>query len=160
MRKRFYLHLVLIVLVLGAMVATGLLARGQATQLAYLPIVATDKPSITLLVDGDTTMVTAYVLPGMSRIIVTYIDRANGNRLHITEDIGTQLVEIPMPAEFAPQPSNNPSFVTPGNKQANGTTVATGGILHIYVTSRDENDPTGPFKLKRLDMPIPPQSTP
>jgi hypothetical protein len=156
MSRRLATHLLVITVVLAAMVLTGLLARSQSTQLAYLPIVATSRPTVIVLIDADTTMVSAYVLPGTQRIIVTYIDRANGNRAHITEDIGTRVVEIPVPPEFATlQSSNQPAFVVPGDKQANSVVVATNGILHIYVTSRDEGDPTGPFKLKRLDMPLP-----
>jgi hypothetical protein len=154
-------HRLVLIVLLAMLCALGLgAASGQPTaRRAYLPIVATDTPSITLLVDGDTTMVTAYVLPGTSRIIVTYIDRANGNRLHVTEDMGTALVEIPLPPEFAapaaPADSQHPGFVAPGDKQANGATVAIGGMLKIYVTTRDTGDPTGPFKLKRFDMPVP-----
>jgi len=158
MSKRWIGHIVLITIVLGAMIVTGLLARGETTQSTYLPFVATNRPSVTVLIDHDTTMVTAYVLPGTQRILVGYIDRKYGNLFHVTEDMGSNLVEIPMTqAQFA---ALQPAFVVPGDKQANGSFAVTGNILHVYVCTRDVDDPTGPFKLKRLDMLIPPQPQP
>lgn len=137
-------------------------ASGQAEQRSYLPLVATDISSITVLVATDTTMVTCYAIPNTTRIIVTYIDRLHGNRLHVTEDMGDLLVELDMPPGLGglTADSTAPAFVVPGDKQANGCIVVVGNTMKLYVTTRDENDPTGPFKLKRWDTPIPPPPNP
>ena len=152
MRAKYLVAALLIAL--GFNLGIGLAALAPK---AYLPVVANGQAKVTetTLINTDTTMVTAYVLPSTTRIIVTYIDRANGNVLHVAEDKGTRLVELSLPPAFTGNaPSVDPQFVYPGPKQANGATVATNGVLHVYACTRDVNDPTGPFKLKRLDVPL------
>ena len=118
----------------------------------YLPFVAQDGATLTTLVETDCGFVSAVVVPGTTRRIVGWIDRVHGNVLKIGEDVGDRLVDIddPMLKQFI-----SPAFTFPGPKQGTASLVIAGGILHVYATSRDEGDDTGPFKLRRLDMPVP-----
>jgi hypothetical protein len=135
---------------------------------AYLPIVANktnaQATSFTTLIDHDTTFVNAANIPGTCRVIVTYIDRANGNRLHVTEDMFNRLVEISMTVEMrlaigADYLDPQPQFEYPGPKHASGFPIIVCNELWVYANARDVGDLTGPFKLKRLTMPIPPKPT-
>lgn len=156
MRRNYIIPLLLVAL--GFNIGIALAAFAPR---AYLPFVATGavETKITTLVTDDTSFVTAEVIPNTCRVIVSYINRSDGNRLHVTEDIGTSLREIPLPPgitglSLTPQ-RTNPQFQIPGPKQAFGDTVFACGVMKEYVTSRDPGDETGPFRLKRIDMPIP-----
>ena len=115
----------------------------------FLPLVQTNATTVVTLVDYDTTLAMAANVPGTCRVFVTYVDRAHGNLVHVTEDVGDRLVEVqaPMLADSAQ------GFVPPGNKHASGFPIVVCGRLRIYLNGRDEGDIDGPFK--RLDMPIP-----
>lgn len=144
----------ILLVALGFNLGIGLAALDKHV---YLPAIANGQATttITTLVDFDSVMVTAYVLPNTSRIILTYIDRAHGNVLHVVEDKGNRVAEIPLPPGLLTAQQVDPSFTYPGPKQSNGATVVTGNVLHVYACTRDIGDLTGPFKLKRIDMPVP-----
>lgn len=126
----------------------------QDAQRDYLPLVAhgldAQAPSLVILVGHDTTFVSATGVPGTCRVILTYIDRANGNRLHVAEDAGDRLVEIAMPAGVTLAGTDG-EF--PGLKHASGFPIVVCGRLRVYANTRIEDG--GPFVLQRLDMPIP-----
>lgn len=144
---------------LGVLLAWTYTSRAQSNTVDYLPILSSQQPNapatLAVLKETDTTFVNAALVPGTCRVIVTYIDRANGNRLHVAEDIGTQLEEIPMPRLAAQLQAEQPDFVLPGSKHASGFPIVVCGRLRIYANARAENDTDGPFQLVRLDMPIP-----
>lgn len=168
MRPKYIIPLLLVAL--GFNIAMGLGAWYQAANAAqapasYLPIVATQPDNspakFTVLIDHDTTFVNAAVVPNTCRVIVTYIDRANGNRLHVTEHINDTLKELPpplgLPVTFgndAPA-SPSPQFEQTGPKQASGFPLFVCGRFRVYANTRLPGDLTGPFQLTVTDMPIP-----
>lgn len=114
--------------------------------------------TLTTLVDRDCGFVTVASIPGTTRVIVGYIDRTQGNRLFIAEDEGDRLEDIPDPdgalrALLMP-PVVAPEFVYDGPKQGAAAMIVIGDMLHIYATARDPDDSGGPFKLKRLSIPL------
>lgn len=125
---------------------------------AYLPVIANGaiQPTITTLIQTDTSFVTAEMIPNTCRVMVTYIDRANGNKLHVAEDTDGSLYETALPPLGTSLQSISPEFVPSGPKQAFGDTVFVCGVMKVYFTGRDTGDDTGPFKLKRIDMNVPP----
>jgi hypothetical protein len=155
--QRWILPLLLIAL--GWNVALGIAsyAQTQARSVDYLPIVTSQQPNapatLVTLVNSDTTFVNAALVPNTCRVIVTYIDRANGNRLHVAEDRGTQLLELPLPPMATQLQSTQPDFEFTGQKHASGFPIVVCGRLRIYANSRIVDN--GPFVLQRLDMPIP-----
>lgn len=133
----------------------------------FLPSISTTAAetgaSLTVLVETDTVGVTAAVVPNTCRVIVSYVDRAHGNLVHVAEHIGNTLVELPPPlagsAYLAAAPSRGPpvpGFVPPGPKHAAGFPLFVCGRFRLYFDAREEGDGSGPFKLMVLDMPIPP----
>ena len=164
MRAKYIIPVLL--LALGFNLGIGLAAYQKATiqPAAYLPAIHTQALTptpaqsslVTLVSNCDCSFVTAELIPNTTRVILAYIDRSRGNRLFIVEDIGATVKDIPSPllARLAIG-DNEPSFIAPGPKQGFGQPIVVGGMLRIYFTSRDENDPTGPFKLKRITMPVP-----
>ena len=165
MRNRHVLWVLAIALGFNLALGLAALAQNPVAVQMYLPaifgpVAQAQDTTITTLVDSDSSFVNAAVIPGTARVVLAYIDRAHGNRLHIVEDKGNRVVEIQAPVELlgvlvATDAGNNPAFIFPGPKQADGTIVFAGNKMHIYATSRDEGDPAGPFKLKRLSMPVP-----
>lgn len=161
------LHLLALGIVLGMLagfalrVLTASAAQSPASYLPYIANGAQDSGvSTTVLIDHDTTFVNASLVPGTCRVFVTYIDRANGNRLHVTEDMFNRLVEVPMTISMtlyigADYLDPQPQFEYPGPKHASGFALAVCGELWVYANARDVGDLTGPFKLKRLTMPLP-----
>lgn len=137
--------------------------RAAQSWRVLLPAVANGQaaPTITTLVEDDSTFVGVALVPGTSRVLLTYIDRAHGNRLHLVEDVGDHVAEVKLPPLGTVSAAPSPSFVAPGDKQADGVPIVlpatfnTPAMLRVYFTSRDEDDPDGPFKLKRLTMPVP-----
>lgn len=148
----------LLLVALGFNLGIGLaaIARAQDTP-TYLPLVAhgldAQAPQLVTLIGHDTTFVNATNVPGTCRVILTYIDRANGNRLHVAEDAGDHLVEIAMPAGMA-LTGAEPDDEFPGLKHASGFPLIVCGRLRVYANARIVDG--GPFVLQRLDMPIPP----
>lgn len=142
--------------------------QAAQTPAAHLPLVLTPQDtstSFTVLIDHDTTFVNASVIPGTCRILVTYIDRANGNRLHIAEDMFNRLVEVTLPVSMslaigADYLDPQPQFEFPGPKHASGFPLTVCNRTKIYANAREIGDLTGPFRLVRLDMPVPKQPAP
>lgn len=152
----------LLAVVLAFIAAMWLVARStpvsaQDPQSDYLPLVAhglsSEPPAqLVTLIGHDTTFVSATGVPGTCRVILTYIDRANGNLLHVAEDVGDRLVEIELPAGVA-LAGEAPEDEFPGLKHASGFPIVVCGRLRVYANVRTEDG--GPFVLQRLDMPIP-----
>ena len=154
-------HLGTITIIVATCCLMALAASAQPTNHVFLPLVQQPPQSrLVTLVDTDAGFVAAELLPNTTRVFVIYIDRHDANRIHVTEHIGDRLVEIPDPMlaqlVFADVLSPSSSgFTFPGPKQGTGDPLIVGNELRIYVTSRDGGDPTGPFKVKVLTMPIP-----
>lgn len=122
----------------------------------HVPLVAKEYQApadLITLVDVDSTYLSAAIAPAGCAFLA-YIDRAHGNRLHVVRDAGDHVVEVPLPP-LAQEVARDPAFTAPGDKQAAGALVFAGARMLLYYTSRDEGDPTGIFKLKRLNMPAP-----
>lgn len=142
------------------LVLLSFLSGSVARSPTYVPIATrgadTGPATFTVLIDYDTTFVTAALIPGGCRVILTYIDRAHGNRLHVVEDLGTAVKELPLPSGV---PSiigpRSPAFEYPGPKQASGFPLVVCGRLRVYANTRLPDDTSGPFKLTKIDMPVP-----
>lgn len=157
---RYQLPIIRLVLVFLASAFLVALTFAQASNRAFLPLVQQPPQSrLVTLVNTDAGFVAAEVLPSTARVFVVYTDRRDGNRLHVTEHIGDRLIEIadPLLAQmvFGDVSAPSPTFVYPGAKEGAGDPLIVGNELRIYATARDANDPTGPFKVKCLVMPIP-----
>lgn len=145
----------LIALALLAAFTLGQLAHAASSSIA-LPAVGVEaqlSASLETLVPDDSTYVSAAVAPG-GCVIISYIDRAHGNRLHVVRDAGDHVVEVELPP-IARSIVIDPGFIPPGPKHADSALIINGGALSLYYTSRDDDDPSGPFRLKRLTMPTP-----
>lgn len=153
-RLRSNLWAALLLVALGFNLGIGLaaIAQAQSETSTYLPLVAhgAGAAQIVTLIDHDTTFVAAALVPDTCRVILTYIDRANGNRLHVAEDVGDRLVEVPMP-QGAMLAGAEDEF--PGLKHASGFPIMTCGRLRVYANTRIVE--SGPFVLQRLEMAIP-----
>ncbi len=152
MKKRNWLA-ALLLLAVGwtAGLAASHAYQTSAESRTFLPLVQTNATTVVTLVDYDTTLAYAAGVTGTCRVFVTYVDRAHGNLVHVTEDVGDRLVEVQAPVLADSQQG----FVPPGNKHASGFPIVVCNRLRIYLSGRDEGDIDGPFKLKRLDMPVP-----
>jgi hypothetical protein len=136
------------------------LAFAALSPAALLPIVRNGQAppaqtTITTLVSDDCSFVSAINIPSTDRVLISYIDRAHGNLLHVVEDLGDHVVEVAAPIvleQLTIDPS--PAFTPPGPKQADSALVIAAGKLNLYFTGRIEAN--GPFVLQRLTMPIPP----
>jgi hypothetical protein len=145
-------------IVLALLVAAQVQSATAPLRLPLVSRAAQFAATITVLVEDDSTFVHAAVAPGGCTFL-TYIDRAHGNRLHLVRDAGDHVVEVPLPLLVQQVAREvDPGFVAPGDKQADGALVIVGTRLDLYYTTRDVDDPGGPFKLKRLTMPVPPCS--
>jgi hypothetical protein len=141
-----------ILIVLGTTIATA-----QDARPVYLPLVAhglsSEPPAqVVTLVGHDTTFVAATLIPDTCRVIVTYVDRANGNIVHVTEHVGDRLVEIPLPTGVT-LAGEAPNDELPGLKHASASPIVVCGMLRIYANVRVEDG--GPFVLQVLEMPAP-----
>jgi hypothetical protein len=85
--------------------------------------------------------------PVSGRIYVSYIDRGDGNRAHLTELVGDTLVEL---ADPVPSPAAAPAFSPDSPKDADAAVLVVNGAVWWFVSSRDPQDPTGKFRLKLL----------
>lgn len=148
-------------LVLAWNVAIGLAAFAGPN--VFMPLIvngqAPQQATITTLVESDTTFVSAVLHASSNRRFVSYIARANGNRLHITEDCGNRLEELKLPAAILGSLDLAPAFTFEGDKQADSAMIITGNTIRVFVSSRDatpEGNSDGPFKMKRIDIPLPP----
>lgn len=142
-------------IVLAAFFA-GQLVSAAAPLLTFLPHVAGSafqQQRPTLLDGGDNTFVSAVQAPG-GCVFLSYIDRDNGNRLHVVQDMGSSLHEVPLPP-LGSAALVAPSFEAPGDKQADGFLLLHDGVMSIYYTSRAPDDEGGSFKLWRLDIQTP-----
>lgn len=129
----------------------GLRASAQPIGRHHLPTIrngAQPPDSLVVLDNGDNTFVSAALSPG-GCVFLSYIDRDDGNRLIVVQDAGDHLVDVKLPTIVRAAPS----FVAPGDKQADGTLLIVNGQLILYFTSRDAQGE--PFKLKRFTMPLP-----
>jgi hypothetical protein len=160
-RLWWFIALALLFVVLGLATALWLVARStpvsaQEERTVSLPFVAhglsSEAPaSVTTLIDHDTTFVSVALIPGTCRVIVVYVDRERGNLVHVTEHVGGQLVEVPMP-QGVTLAGDAPDFVAPGLKHASGAAIAVCDRLRVYMNARVEEN--GPFILQVIDMPI------
>lgn len=118
----------------------------------HLPIVfGQASPSLVTLVQSDSTFVSVARDEHTGRIFVNYIDRAHQNRLHATELITDVLHELPVPLLATASLAAAPAFTPPDSaKDAASAVLIIDGWEWLFVTSRDADDPTGPFKLKLL----------
>lgn len=148
-------HFSIVALVYAAAFLGVLLTQAAQPALVLSPIGAQAQfsASLTRLIPDDSTFVSAAVSPA-GCVFLSYIDRAHGNRLHVVRDAGDHVVEVDLPAIAEPARAA-PSFVAPGDKQADGQLVIQGSTLHVYYTSRAPDDPSGPFALWRLTLPLP-----
>lgn len=136
---------------------------GATSPRAFLPVVATGQipTTIVTLVHSDATFVSAANPPGTTRRLLSFIDRAHGNRLAVVEDVGDRVVDVTLPPLALQALAPSPAFIVPDSpKQADGFILIVGNTMYVYFTGRDADDPTGPFKLKRITMPIPPPASP
>lgn len=138
--------------------------QAPADPAILLPLVANgsavDGPAtFTVLTDYDTTVVTAAVVPDTCRVILTFINRRDGNVLLVKEHVGDKLADVPIAdaaaaAAYRRADSVAPAFQYPGPKQASGFPVFVCGRFRVYANTRMEQ--TGPFLLTVYDAPIPP----
>lgn len=154
-----------VTLLLTIGLVTGAWAATLPGKLSMFPLIvngqAQARATITTLVESDSTFVSAAIHAPTQRRFVSYIARANGNRLHITEDCGNRLEELDLPPELLGSLALQPAFTFTGDKQADSAMVITGNTIRVWVSSRDattEGNSDGPFKLKRLDIPVPPST--
>jgi hypothetical protein len=148
-----------ILCVLLSLALGGLMAGAAQPSRSYLPIVATGAPAattLTTLVDHDTGFVSAALLPD-GRIVLAYQDRVDKGHVHIVWDQGDHVAEVtdPQITRFVlGTAAAAPAFDYPGPKQGPSALLVAHGMLHIYAPARDEGDSSGPFKLKRLSIPL------
>jgi hypothetical protein len=137
-------------LVLALLLALAVPSSAAPPARSFLPAVLTQAgaPSWITLTESDTTFVDAAHDPVSGRVYVSYIDRGNGNRAHLTELIGDQLIELRDPVR--PRSGTTPGFTPDSPKDAASAVLVVDGAVWWFVTSRDESDPTGPFTLKLL----------
>lgn len=124
-----------------------------------LPFVARDATAqvateIHLLVSGDNSYISAARSPA-GCVFFAYIDRDSGNLLRVVRrNADYSVTDIPLPP-----PVNavtiDPGFVPPGPKHADVSIVFT-DAMELYYTSRQPDQPSGPFNVFVLRMAIPP----
>jgi len=137
------------------------LALALGSYAVHLPVVmgAPIQPGTITLVETDTSFVSAARDDQSGRIFVSYVDRAHGNRLHLTELVGDALVEVP-----APTVASAPAFSPPDSpKDADSAIIAFNGWVYWFTTSREINEAGQPFKLKLRRFqpgPVVPSPTP
>jgi hypothetical protein len=117
---------------------------------SFLPAILTQAgaPTWVTLTQSDTTFVDAARDPASGRIYVAYIDRGNGNRAHLTELIGDQLIELRDPVR--PRSGTTPGFMPDSPKDAASAVLVVDGAVWWFVTSREIDQAGAPFTLKLL----------
>lgn len=120
----------------------------------YLPnIQAPQQPALVRLVASDTTFVSAARDESTGRVYVNYIDRAHGNKLHLTELVNDRLVDLVEPpnattvAALLATRAAAPAFSPDSPKEADSATLAWDGWQHVFFSARPLDKPTGPFEL-------------
>lgn len=97
--------------------------------------------------DRDTGDLSA-ILTTDGRFLVSYQDRTDNLRIHVTQHVSNTLVELSPPVILS-DISNadiDPQFTLPGPKQGPGVMIAlSGGRNRIYYTQRRLGDTTGPY---------------
>jgi hypothetical protein len=153
---------VAILLLLCTLVGAGLAQSAAPKEATYLPIVTgtAPQPTLTTLLDCNCAGVSSTLLPD-GRVLLTFQDHTRGSHVFSAIDGGDHLIDITLPplaqqvldtpaAAAAPAPA----FQFPGPKQAPGSAIVVGQEVRWYVPSRDDDDPTGYAKLKRLTLPL------
>jgi hypothetical protein len=137
-------------LVLALLLALAVPSSAAPLARSFLPAVLTQPgaPTWVTLTQSDTTFVDAAVDPASGRVYVSYIDRGNGNRAHLTELIGNTLHELHDPVQTPA--SAAPAFTPDSPKDADSAVLVVNGAVWWFVSSRDPDDPTGDFRLKLL----------
>lgn len=141
--------------VIAAMFVPILTTAQNSDVVVSLPIIQvqqTVKTEIVTLTSTDTTYISAAMSPYGCNI-VAYINRGQGNRLHVARDAGNHLIDIELPPEM--RLILDRTFIAPGDKQADVSLLVDAVKLTLYYSTRDENDPNGIFRLKRLTMASP-----
>lgn len=139
--KRFMVACLLIGLIIGHVAAA-------TNNSLFLPTImrAQSTTPFVILRTTDTTFIDATQDTLTRRIYVTFIDRGNGNRAHLTELVGDALVETGVPNVSTGQQYEG--FVSPdAAKEADVCVIYVDGYLYWFVTARPLFDPTGPFQL-------------
>lgn len=142
-------HHIIALLLLALLIAAPVLAASEQ-HVQFAPVVVGQavqpvEPSTITLITSDTTFISAAHDSMSGRVFVAYIDRKNGNRLHVTELINDRLVEMPAP-NIAPRVA--PSFTTDAPKDAASALLFIDGWLWLFHSSRAVGDPGGPFQLQ------------
>lgn len=162
------LAIMLVAPILMLFVSNDSVQSAPVAKTSHLPLITRPLTTATLttLVNHDCGSVVA-ATDGAGRIFIGYQDRTQGSKYFFAEDMGTHIVPLPDPDGLIEQlvlgmtPTEpSPSFAFPGEKQGPSFILIVNNVMHIYAVSRDEGDPTGPFKVKRLSMPIPPRPKP
>ena len=157
MRKRLSNHFWGSVLPYGTLFITVLCLTVSITFSAisnrsFLPTVygAPLTPGTITLIETDTTFISATYDTVSKRIVVAYINRAQGNRIHETELINDKLEEIKDPVlTRLLHETISPSFVpVDSSKDAAMSQFILDGWVWLFRSSRDKDNPDGPFKLK------------
>lgn len=111
--------------------------------------------TVDTLVAGDNSFISAARSPAGCNFLA-YVDRDNGNLIHVVRDDGAKVTEVNLPAlvNAGVTSTADPEFVPPGPKHADVSLVIA-DALYLYYTSRQADDPSGPFNVMRLKMAIP-----
>lgn len=150
MNHRFAPAVVLLLALVSAGLSGALIgsAAPAPAPVVRLPLIAGPlTPTRVVLVESDTTFVSADRDAVTGRIFVSYIDRAHSNRLHFTELVSDTLVEAPAPGIAGLQPGPLPAFQPSDTKDADSALIAYGGWVWLFVSSREINEAGEPFKL-------------
>lgn len=148
-------HWPFIVMLFFYLCFTSLTIAALQPSQSFMPVVLADRAIVAgtiTLVESDTTFISAAFDPVSKRVLVAYIDRAHGNRMHETELINDKLVEIKDPA--VQSDVITPNFVPiDSSKDADVDQFILDGWVWLFVTSRDvcaipEDCAGTPFKLK------------
>lgn len=162
MRNKHNWLIGVLLVAIGFNVAMGLgaLAQTQAST-RYLPVMTKEKvpqftTTVDTLVDGDNSYISAARSPYGCNFLA-YVDRDNGNLVHVVRDDGAKVTEVTLPAmvNLGVTSPADPNFVPPGPKHADVTLVIA-DALYLYYTSRPLDDPAGKFNVMRLKMTVPP----
>jgi len=162
-RQRWLPALLLVALGFNLGLGLGAIYQAHAAQTAtFLPVIANGKPvqiptTVDTLVAGDNSFLSVARSPAGCNFLA-YLDRDNGNLIHVVRDDGAKVTEVNLPAlvNQAVTTEADPNFVPPGPKHADTALLIADGVMYLYYTSRQPDDPSGPFNVMRLKMTLPP----